>query len=264
MNDRAEQMNRLAQSWDDAAEGYDAYFVPRFAPWVNAAVDAIRADQLPEGPILVPCCGTFPEADAILGRLPGHDVVGIDLSAEMVRIARDRVRGHDEISVIQGDAATLDAQMTGTHAAIVSVFGLQQLPDPGEALLSWAKALRPGGWLSVIFWPETTETDGPFAWLRELRNAGAAKAHPWEGELSDVLANGGMTVVRDEKISFSMSHPSATTFIDENTHSGPMRALARARGDEYIQQLRDAFLARAPSGMIQHRPAGHHLLAHAK
>lgn len=81
-----ERLSRTARGWDEAADGYRAYFVPRFAPWVKAAVEAVA--EVPDGPILVPCCGTFPELDLLGPRFPGRAIVGIDLSAEMVRLAR--------------------------------------------------------------------------------------------------------------------------------------------------------------------------------
>ncbi|MBF8190239.1 hypothetical protein ITP53_31845 [Nonomuraea sp. K274] len=86
--------------WDEAADGYDAYFVPRFAPWVSGAVRAIAAGPLPPGPILVPCCGTFPELDALLAHFPGRELVGIDLSAGMVDRARRRAAGRPGVTVV--------------------------------------------------------------------------------------------------------------------------------------------------------------------
>ena len=49
----------LAKAWDDAAPGYDRYFVPRFAPWTDQALRVLskEARRLPAGPVLVPCCG---------------------------------------------------------------------------------------------------------------------------------------------------------------------------------------------------------------
>src|SRR6185369_8144078 len=72
--------------------GYEQYFVPRFAPWVQAAVDAVHT--IPFGMVLVPCCGTFPELELLAPRFPDRRIVGIDLSAEMVRLANLRAASH--------------------------------------------------------------------------------------------------------------------------------------------------------------------------
>jgi SAM-dependent methyltransferase len=262
VEDHAGQLARVARGWDEAADGYDAYFVPRFAPWVTQAVEAIAA-PVPEGPILVPCCGTFPELDSLILRFPDREIVGIDLSAGMVRRARERAARWPRVSVVEGDASTLDPFWSGRCGAVVSVFGLQQLPGPGRAIRSWVAALRPGGRLSVVFWPEATETEGPFALMAEVVRAHVPAGNgSWEHGLVAALVSQGATVERDERPSHPMSHPDAPTFFDAYTRSGPLRALALARGDAFVDQLRGEFLSRAPAGRWDHRPRARLVVAH--
>ncbi|MEU4604659.1 class I SAM-dependent methyltransferase [Kribbella sp. NPDC023972] len=245
-----ERLARVARGWDEAAEGYDAYFVPRFAPWVSAAVEAIG--EIPEGPVLVPCCGTFPELDLLVERFPDREITGIDLSAGMVRRARERAArsARPGVEVVQGDASTLDPRWSGACAAVVSVLGLQQLPDPETAIRSWFDALRPGGILSVVYWPEVTEDDGPFALVAKV--IGEGSDHSWEDRLVVVLDDA--EIERDELVSYPMTHPDAATYFDAANHAGSMRALALARGDAFIAQLREKYLKLAPEGEWTHHP----------
>ena len=248
-------MTDLARGWDDAADGYERYYVPRFAPWVTAAVRALG--DLPTGPVVVPCCGTFPELPELSERAPDREIIGIDLSAGMITLAQQRAAAHPGATAVQGDATTLDPR---SCAAVVSVFGLQQLPDPAAALHSWAEALNPGGRLSVVYWPGATETDGPFAHLaRTLGNRGD---RTWEAHLIPALTSADVTVDRDEPLAFPMTHPSAAAFFDAHTNSGPLRPLANARGLEFIADLRERFLATTPTGEWRHEPRAHHLVAH--
>ncbi|WP_202868537.1 class I SAM-dependent methyltransferase [Kribbella sindirgiensis] len=241
-----DRLARLAQSWDEAAEGYETYFVPRFAPWVRAAVDEL--DDVPEGPVLVPCCGTFPELALLAPRWPGRRIAGIDLSAGMVRLARLRAAGNPLVEVVQGNAMTLDPAWSA--AAVVSVFGLQQLPDPATAIRSWYDVLRPGGRLCVVYWPGTIEDTGPFALLDKVIDAG--RDNSWEDDLIPALD--GAVIERDVHLSFPMTHPGAAEYFDAANHAGPMRALALARGDDYIAELRAKYLAEAPDGEWTHHP----------
>jgi SAM-dependent methyltransferase len=252
-----DQAGRIARGWDAAAEGYDAYYVPRFAPWVADAVGAVTGTGLPEGPVLVPCCGTFPELPALVERLPGREIVGIDLSAGMVRRARANAARHPDVTVLEGDAATLDDRWTGACAAVVSVFGLQQLPDPAHALRSWAAALRPGGLLSVVFWPGRTEETGPFALMGEL--LGREPGRAWEDGLTAGLAG----VERDELVPHPITHPDAATCFDAHIRSGPLRPLADEKGPAFVERLRAGFLRRAPAGEWVHRPVARHLVVRA-
>lgn len=263
MTDAAADPGRTQErGWDEAAEGYEAYFVPRFAPWVAATTQPVAEAALPAGPILVPCCGTFPELGVLVERFPQREFVGLDLSDGMLRLARARAAGRPQVRLVHGDAATLDPAWTGNCAAVVSVFGLQQLPDPAAALRSWVGALRPGGMLSVMFWPDVAETEGPFALLDEV----LGEAWTGTGEMSDpqlgpALAGAGATVLRDEPRAFPMSHPSAAAYFDAVTWSGPARALALERGPAHIAKLREQYLRQAPAGEWQHEPRGWHLLA---
>ncbi|MFG1820519.1 class I SAM-dependent methyltransferase [Kribbella sp. NPDC049174] len=245
-----ERLDRVARGWDEAADGYEQYFVPRFAAWVKTAVGAIGG--VPDGPVLVPCCGTFPELELLVERFPGRELAGIDLSGGMVRRARERAArlDHPSVQVVQADASSLDARWSGLCAAVVSVFGLQQLPDPEAAIRSWVGALTSGGRMCVVYWPGETEDDGPFALLGKV--IGERSDYSWEDRL---LADLGEAVIeRDELVSYPMTHPDAATYFDAADHAGPMRALALARGDAYIADLRARFVADAPAGEWTHHP----------
>ena len=51
-----------------------------------------------------PGCGTFPELEPLIERVPDHEIVGIDLSAGMVRRARERAARWPQVRVVQFDA----------------------------------------------------------------------------------------------------------------------------------------------------------------
>jgi len=252
----------LARAWDEAAEDYERYFVPRFAPWVAEAVRALTGGALPAGPILVPCCGTFPELPALVEAYPGREIVGIDLSAGMVALARARAGSLPGVTVIEGDAAVLDRRWLGECAGVVSVFGLQQLPEPPAALARWAAALRPGGRMSVMFWSADTEQEGPFALFgRVLARHRPPADVSWEGRLVPAVTANGAVVVRDEEVPFAMSHDDASTIWAAMVCSGPWRALANARGEEFMRSVAREFLALAPEGEWHHRPRARLIVA---
>jgi SAM-dependent methyltransferase len=266
MADAPERRSLLAGAWDEAAHGYERYFVPRFAPWVAVAVDGLagagRPAGLPPGPILVPCCGTFPELPALVERHPQHEIIGIDVSAGMVHLARERAAGQPRVRVVQDDAATLDHQWSSTCAGVVSVFGLQQLPDPEAALGEWIRALRPGGRLSVVFWPSEVEQDGPYVLLdRVLAGLRPPGDDSWQARLGNAVTAAGATVERDEYRSFPMDHDDAATFWEAVTGGGHLHALAIARGAAFMGMVREEFLALAPDGPWRHSPRARWIVA---
>ena len=170
----------IANSWTSAAPGYDDLFVPRFSPWTSDALEQLffTAPSLPEGSIIVPTCGPgqeLPLVSELLGN--GRPIIGIDIAPGMIEIAKRRAAecgAHVSASV--GDCMTLPV---GPHAAILSVFGLQQLPDPPAALGNWVGTLAPGGVAVIIFWPmgAGVEAEGPWAHCGRVR--AGAKGGRW-------------------------------------------------------------------------------------
>jgi SAM-dependent methyltransferase len=261
MADEAGRLAALARAWDEAAAEYERYFVPRFAPWVTTAVDAMP-NELPPGPILVPCCGTFPELPALASIHPDREIVGVDLSAGMISLARDRAAPWPSASARVGDATRLSDDWPGTSAGVVSVFGLQQLPDPPGAIADWVDTLRPGGVLSVVYWPAEVEADGPFALLDRVL---APDRKPGDGgrgiRLEAAVVASGATLVRHTDLSHPMSHPDATTFWEAMTTGGPLRALANAKGDDFVRTAGAEFIRLAPPGPWRHRPRARWIVA---
>lgn len=68
-------------------------------------------------------------------------IVGIDMSAEMLQIARKRAAG---AALVQADADHLPFAGE-SFDVIVSVTLLQNMPDPAFAVREFARVLRPGG-----------------------------------------------------------------------------------------------------------------------
>jgi len=257
---------RLARNWDEAARGYERYFVPRFAPWVATAVGALRDTPLPPGPILVPCCGTFPELDLLAEAHPGRELVGVDLSAGMIAVARERAAGRPHIRLVTGDATALARTWPGTAAAVVSVFGLQQLPDPVAATTDWARALSPGGRLSVVYWPPEPEAEGPFALMSDVVDGalgtGGDEPVTWPGELAAAAVAGGLMVDRDAEVAHEIEHPDAEAYWTAVTVDGPKRGLMLSHCEDFAAKLRAEYLRRAPAGPWRHRPAAGFIEAH--
>ena len=135
----------LAASWSAAAAGYDAVFVRQFAPWTGTCVEHLRrrAPALPaDGPVWVACCGPGQELPLLHAALrdgreeePPRRILASDLAPGMVDLAAlkaAKIGPHCTAEV--GDAM----QPPGKGlAAIFSVFGLQQLPDPAAAVARW-------------------------------------------------------------------------------------------------------------------------------
>jgi trans-aconitate methyltransferase len=251
-----ERSARVEQAWDEAALGYDAYFGPRFAPYLGAAVGALlaRQSQLPSGAVVVPCVGPGRELAPLALGLPGRPIVASDLSSGMVNRARERAVGLANVSVERADATALE-KPSGGAAALISIFGLQLLPEPANTLGSWLNLLSPSGLAVVVYWPRESEEAGPFHSMRTLlRHAGLADGD-WEERLAPSAEAASGRVLVDARLCFEMAHESSAAMWQALTHLGPLRGLMLARGEAFVAELGNEFVAELPAGSLVHTPA---------
>ncbi len=94
--------------------------------------------------------GTGTGALAILLAEMGHEVVGIDLSKKMLKIADEKASSLKLNAQFRvGDAEAPPFERESFHA-IVCRHLLWTLPNPGKAIKEWKNLLKPGGRLVII------------------------------------------------------------------------------------------------------------------
>jgi demethylmenaquinone methyltransferase/2-methoxy-6-polyprenyl-1,4-benzoquinol methylase len=96
--------------------------------------------------------GTGDLAIEIARACPGASVIGLDPSAGMLGVARQKLarRGlSDRIQLVVGDAQALPQQNCEIDAATIA-FGIRNVPDRGKALRELARVVRPGGRIAVL------------------------------------------------------------------------------------------------------------------
>ena len=142
---RKESFSQLErEGWQRNASDYDSVDLPAtrqaFAPLLDS-IGNLRGRR-----VLEVASGTGHLAEEALAR--GATVVGIDVAANMVALARQRVPG---AMFHEGDAEALpfnDEQFD----SVLCCFGLLHFAQPARALCEMARVLRPGGTVSFTVW----------------------------------------------------------------------------------------------------------------
>jgi ubiquinone/menaquinone biosynthesis C-methylase UbiE len=80
---------------------------------------------------------------------PTGEVVGVDISESMVRMARDRCRHLPQVSFEQAEATGLPS-VAGRFDVVVCTQVLEYVPDVEAAIAELVRVLRPGGRLAVM------------------------------------------------------------------------------------------------------------------
>lgn len=88
-------------------------------------------------------CGTGRVTQALIDRLPDGHVVGVDGSADMIRVAAERLPAGTELLV--QDLAELDLGEGRTVDAILSTATFHWIADHPRLFAALRRALRPGG-----------------------------------------------------------------------------------------------------------------------
>ena len=135
------QHSRQAGQFDERYLGNDAfascfaYSRARLAAWLERLVSADGAGKR----ALDIGCGTGHHVQWLRAR--GYEVVGVDGSADMLRLARENNPG---VRFEQCDVESLPLP-DGAFDLILCVEVLRYLPSPHRALAEMARVLRPGG-----------------------------------------------------------------------------------------------------------------------
>jgi phosphatidylethanolamine/phosphatidyl-N-methylethanolamine N-methyltransferase len=160
------------------ASVYDASFGGISALARRAAVRAVNG--LPGRRVLEAGVGT---GLALPGYLPGKRVVGIDLSADMLRRARTRV-AERRIATVEA-LREMDAEATdfadGEFDIAVAMFVASVVPHPRRLMAELRRVVRPGG--QILFVNHFAAERGP-RWWAERAMAPASRALGWHPDFS--------------------------------------------------------------------------------
>ncbi len=140
--------------FDTIAPRYDllnrvlSFGIDRYWRW--RAVRLLSDEQ--PARVLDVATGTADLALKVEEMLHPREIVGIDLSAEMLAYGRKKIENKglsSRISLVQGDAADLPFEEDAFDAALVA-FGVRNFEDLNAGLRGIRRVLRPGGTLVVL------------------------------------------------------------------------------------------------------------------
>ncbi len=132
--------DRIARLYDPMNLVISAFQEPR---WRKRAVNLTRAKRGDR--ILDVATGTGKVAADLHARVqPGGSVLGVDISAGMIGVAKKRFGDRPGLEFVIGDALALPTE-DGSFDAATIAFGMRNLPDYREGFAELARSVRPGG-----------------------------------------------------------------------------------------------------------------------
>lgn len=201
MTDTIEWQGKVGDSWAEEWQRTDR----SFAGLTSVLLDRIVEAASPDSRILDIGCGAGETSIALAARLPGAEVRGIDLSENLIRVARSRSG--------TVDFAASDATLwQGEHwrpDLLVSRHGVMFFADPVAAFRHFASVSAPGAKLVFSCFRDRLDND----WLTELMGLlpPSAPADPYAPgpfafadplHVTAILEQGGWKGVSAEPIDF--------------------------------------------------------------
>jgi SAM-dependent methyltransferase len=229
----------------------------------DAAIAA--ADAKPGEHILDIGCGSGTSTFALARCVgPGGHVLGVDISEQLVAIARAAAPAGAPVEFRLADAATAPLP-AGRFDRLFSRFGVMFFDDPVAAFAHMRGALKPGGRLAFVCWRGAAENDWvrlPMSAIRDIVDVPAADpeapgpfAFGDRERLARILAAAGFTAIDIAPFDAAIAYGSGATraeavddALDMAFQVGPLsRALADQSEDVRVraaEAVRGAFAKR--------------------
>jgi SAM-dependent methyltransferase len=160
-------------------------------------------------------CGVGAQTIILARSSPGADIISMDISAESIRIAREKVwkAGMLNVRFLRGDLYHLPLA-TGSVDHVFICFVLEHLRDPERALREIRRVLNTGGTLTVIegdhgsafFYPESEAAENAIHCLVRLQEEKGGNACIGRSLYPRISAAG----FRDVRVSPRMVYADAT------------------------------------------------------
>jgi ubiquinone/menaquinone biosynthesis C-methylase UbiE len=189
---------RSRAAFDHQAPTYDTSGYGRHARRLHADVLA-AVQSFPFKTVLDVGCGTGATLDAIVSAHPTVRAWGIDLSAEMIARARERLAAAGERAAGAVDLQVADAEhlplADGTVDLVVCVDSLHHYPDPRTALREMRRVTRPDGALVIGEWRLAAPLRQLMNWLLPRLPEGDVRVYTGR-ELTELAEAAGYGAVR--------------------------------------------------------------------
>jgi SAM-dependent methyltransferase len=159
MTNKAEWEGRVGNTWADEWRNTERMF-ENLVPHLDAAIDAAAPEA--GGAVLDIGCGAGSTSLGLATRRPGLAITGVDVSAPLLAVARERAAGRAGLTFREADAAQLGG--VGPFDLMMSRHGVMFFDDPQAAFRHLHGLARRGA--GLVFSCFRPVTDNP--WASEL------------------------------------------------------------------------------------------------
>jgi ubiquinone/menaquinone biosynthesis C-methylase UbiE len=188
-----DQYDRLASIYDQRWNWYVTHTLSFLKTWVNLAA----SDR-----VLDIACGTGEFERMVLSENPTQQMVGVDISQEMLAIARQKLHNFSNVAFQSGSASALSFS-DRSFDVIVSASAFHYFDDPVAALAEMKRVLKPNGKVVILDWCKDF-------WLCRIFDAILQRTDPahqqcyTQREFHKFLTSSGFNINASAKVRFGL------------------------------------------------------------
>jgi ubiquinone/menaquinone biosynthesis C-methylase UbiE len=182
------EYDRLASVYDWLWQRYLACTGAFLYQWTQLARENVVVDV---------ACGTGLFAEQVLRAFPQQHIIGLDLSAAMLKVAARRCASYPHVALHVATATALPLAATRFDVALCAS-ALHYFDDPHGALVEIKRVLKPDGRVVILDW--CRDFLGMQVLDRVLKRLDPAHTQTYtESELQQLLAAAGFTMVHAKR-----------------------------------------------------------------
>ncbi|MDX1389931.1 MAG: methyltransferase domain-containing protein [Acidobacteriota bacterium] len=140
--------------WDKAVRRYEDSWKTQLEPAQDLMLEMAKLE--PGERVLDVACGTGLVTRRVANAVgPDGEVIGTDISDEMVKTAREASPGLSNLGYERGEAEKIGFD-DASFDAVLCGLGMMYVPSPPGALAEFHRVLRPGGRSAIAVWGART------------------------------------------------------------------------------------------------------------
>ncbi|ACB51501.1 hypothetical protein cce_2151 [Crocosphaera subtropica ATCC 51142] len=186
------QYNKLANIYDKRWHHYHSNSLSFLKNWVNISAQSTVFDV---------ACGTGIFAEMLLQDQPNLQIIGVDISSEMLKIAKEKCQNYSNVEFHQFSVTSLPFE-NNNFDYVICANAFHYFDDPITALKEMKRLVKPDGQIIILDWCRDYLTMKICDLILTLFDASHKNCYT-QTELSQFLASTELQIIDNTKFSFS-------------------------------------------------------------
>lgn len=186
-----QEYNRLAKIYDRRWQAYVTDTLSFLSAW---------AEISPQEKVLDVACGTGEFEPLLLAENPNQSIVGVDISEEMLEIARSKCHHHRHVSFQTASATSLPFA-DSTFDVVICANAFHYFDRPENALLEMRRVLTPQGRVVILDWCKDYLLCRLCDLILPIFDPAYQQCYT-QKEFHCLLGNAGLKIQRDRRVQF--------------------------------------------------------------